>query len=426
MGTVTDVAQLNGLFKEIYADRVENLIPDISVIQKMVGFNDSTKIGNSYNQPVKLTASQGVTYAGADSGAFALNKSVALTTRNAVVRGSQMVLRDQMSYEAAAKSSHGGKASFVEGTRFLVDCMVETMSKRLEIGMVYGSTGLGIPLTSTNVNATSTTLNFGADEWAVGIWSGLENAIMNFYAGNVLPAIGGTAVDDDFIVAAMDVDARTVTVTGTAAGITALDLAITAGPVNVYFKGAFGSEMAGLDSIITNTGTLFNINASTYNLWKGNVYPAGGTALSLNHIYKAVGRAVGRGLNEDVTCFVNPDTWKDLGTDLAAQRYLDSSYSASQNKNGQESIVYYGANGKIDIVSHNVVKGGEAFIVPIKRCKRIGASDIRFKPLGGSNQERFFLEMADAAGYELRAYSDQAIFLETPAKAVKITGIVNK
>lgn len=424
MGINTDVGQLNGMFKEVYASNVENLIPDVAIIQKTIPFNEREKIGQAYHQPVKLTASQGMTYASADSGAFALNAPVALTTKDAIVKGSQMVLRDRMSYDAAAKSSHGSTKSFIESTRYLVDSMMETSAKRVEIALLYGGSGLGNVATSANASATSTVLSFAVPEWAIGIWSGLENTVINMYTSDTTLVSSGA--DANFTVDTMDVDARTVTVTGSAAGITALDIAVGAngGDVNVYFLGSFGNEMSGLNKIITNTGTLFNIDAAAYNLWRGNVHSVTG-ALALSDIYSAVSKAVGRGLAEDVVCYVSPDTWKDLNNDLAATRSFDSSYKSSKGENGFNEIVYYGANGKISIVSHTCVKAGDAFVLPPKRLKRVGASDIRFQPYGGSNEDQFFLQLPDNAGYEIRNYTDQAVFAECPAKMVKITGFTN-
>ncbi len=69
MAIVTDVGQLNGLFKEVYASQVENLIPENSILQKKIAFNQREKIGNAFHQPVKLTASQGFTYAKGDGSA---------------------------------------------------------------------------------------------------------------------------------------------------------------------------------------------------------------------------------------------------------------------------------------------------------------------------------------------------------------------
>jgi len=75
-------------------------------------------------------------------------------------------------------------------------------------------------------------------------------------------------------------------------------------------------------------------------------------------------------------------------------------------------------------VSHSIIKEGEAMAIPMARVRRLGAVDITFKTPGMGDDE-FFLHLADAAGFELRCYTDQHIFLETPAKAVRYYGIVN-
>lgn len=50
-------ATLNGLFKEIYASRVENLIPDGTKLIKMIPFLGGEKeLGNQYHQPVNCAA----------------------------------------------------------------------------------------------------------------------------------------------------------------------------------------------------------------------------------------------------------------------------------------------------------------------------------------------------------------------------------
>ena len=90
----------------------------------------------------------------------------------------------------------------------------------------------------------------------------------------------------------------------------------------------------------------------------------------------------------------------------------------------QNSLIeYFSQNGKISVVAHNLVKEGEAFILPTRRWTRVGATDITFKnPMGGGE---FFKETADKAGFELRSYVNQAIFTDSPARSVKITNIVN-
>lgn len=413
--------KLNGLFKEAYGDDVYNLIPDIAKIVKLVNFVSRDKEeGNKYHQPVILTHEHGVTYAAPGAGAFSLNDHISMNMQDAQVEGSQLLLRSALSYDAAAKASNSKKA-FVKATELLVENMLESITKRLEIAILYGGSGIGVAASSANVDATHTVITFSTASWASGIWSGTEQAQLQFYN---IPAdtLVSSGADSIFVIDAVDTNARTITVSGTAAGITALDAAILANNCNTYFYNAKAKEMTGLDQIILNTGTLFNINATTWNLWKGNTYAVGGAA-TIGKVLSGVSVAVDRGLNEKVTGFFNPKTWANLNNDLAALRMLDSSYKRSKNESGQEAISYYAQNGEIECVSHNCVKEGEAFLIPMKRVKRLGAQDVSFKTPGRGDD--IFTQLQDNAGYELRVYTDQAVFLETPARAVKLTGIVN-
>ncbi len=157
-------------------------------------------------------------------------------------------------------------------------------------------------------------------------------------------------------------------------------------------------------------------------MWKAGTYAAGG-ALTMAKVLSAVGVGVNRGLNEDVHVLVNPITWQNLNADQAALRQYDSSYSSKEAHNGTEGITYHGQNGKITVLSHPIIKEGEAMVLPLKKVKRIGACELSFKTPGSEDQ--MFRQLDSSAGVELRLYGNQAIFIETPARCVKITGIVN-
>jgi hypothetical protein len=412
---------LSGLFKEVYGDSVQNLVPDAAKFIKIVPFVPEEKeIGNYYHQPVILSHEQGVTYAAFNAGAFSLNDAIAMTMQDAQVSSCQILLRSAISYDAAARASKSKKA-FQKATQLIVENMIESMSKRVEIANLYGQSGLATIASSVNVDANNTTLTITTGAWATGMWAGMENATLDAY--RVTTIVGGTT---PLIIKKVNSTNRTLVVySATTADITALDSAISSYPdaVTLYFAGAYGNEMAGLNKIITNTGTLFNINATTYALWQGNTYPAGSAALTMGKVLSAVALAVDRGLNEDVTCFLNTNTWANVMSDLAALRRYDGSYEKSKAENGVQKITFYSQNGKIDIVSHNIIKESESFIFPQDRCKRIGAQDMSFKTPG--REEEIFLQLASNAGFEIRNYTDQALFLETPARAVKITNIVN-
>jgi hypothetical protein len=115
--------------------------------------------------------------------------------------------------------------------------------------------------------------------------------------------------------------------------------------------------------------------------------------------------------------------WNQLNSDQAALRRYGA-YSAKY-ENGAEGIVYHSTNGRIECEAHPFVKEGEAFFLPnpSKRILRVGASDITFRRPGMSDE--IFRELVDNAGLELRAFSDQAVIITTPAHAVKLTGITD-
>jgi hypothetical protein len=443
--TAVTVANMNGLYKEAYAGGIEGLIPDVAYLVKQIKFGEAERIGNYYHQPVVLTRESGVSYAAAGAGAYALAPSIPMTMKDAQVQGCQTTLRSQIAYDTVSRSM-GSAVAFKKATLPIIEANLESHTKRLELGVLYGQsdTGLGqIPLGgNTAVDGTHHILQFSAATWAVGIWGGEEGSKIVMYRDDT-KALVSTTDNAIFTVSAVDPDNRKITLTGTSTGVTNLITAVGASALNVYWYGTTGLtatdkgagiatswstansvEMAGIDRIILNAATLFNISAADYSLWKGNSYACGGNQLTMAKVLAAVNKSVGKGgLKEKVVVLVSPDTWPNLNTDLAALRKFDSSYRPAQGENGFESIRYHGANGEIEVVSHACVKGGEAFAIPLKRFCRVGSTEITFNTPGKGDE--IFLQIPDYNGFEIRSYADQAVFCRTPAKCVKITGIVN-
>ena len=415
--------ELDGLFYEAYSDSVENLIPDGAKLTKMIRFvEESKQEGNKYNQPVVLSHEHGVTYAAADEGAFALNDHVAMTMKNAEVQGSQVLLRTAISYEVAAKASSSKKA-FVKHTELIVENMLDSITKRVELMHLYGgsATGIGQGTSSANVDGTHTVVTFTAATFAAGIWAGLEGCKMDAYHTSFGTKLSATL---PFTVDSVDFDNLAVTFSNTdTTDLSNLDSQLSSGTAEFVFFGAYGKEANGIDKIITNTGSLFGISAATYGLWKGNSYGVGGAALSLFKVLRGLSDAVNRGLNRDTTILLNPTTWEELNDDLAALRTFDQSYKTRKLEIGTSAITYHGQNGMIELIPHIFCKPGEAFAVPLKKIRRLGAQDISFKTPGRGDE--IFTHLSDRAGYELRAYTNQAVFIEKPAWCVKYTGITN-
>jgi hypothetical protein len=211
--------------------------------------------------------------------------------------------------------------------------------------------------------------------------------------------------------------------------LTAIDGDISTG-ANFFFYGAGataslnGMEMVGIDAILTNTGTLFNISATTYNLWASQSYSCSSAELTMAKLLAAIALPVARGLLSDVQVLVAPDSWANLNSDLAGQRMFDESYDSKKAEKGNVGIIYYGQNGKIEIISHPMVKRGEAFVLPLDLVQRVGSADISFRGEGPMGQEDYFFQNTSTNGWTIRAYTDQAIMIEAPAHCVKLTNIV--
>lgn len=419
-------SSLNGWFKELYASDAEYPVPKASWLLKNIKFNKAeTGVGNNYHQPVYLSLEHGITTAGADAGAFTLNQAVAGVMKDATIAGMQMVLRSRMDYETAARAANS-KASFGSATELLVRNMTDSIGKRLEIMFLYGQSGIAT-VNANTVASTDFVVTAGA--WSAAMWGGMEGAHLSIVnAAKTAYSNGGAA--SDVVVASVAQSTRTVTLTA-AVTLTATDI--------VYFRGAItpGSpatytEFRGLDSIIGEATSLFGIASSTYSLWRGNTSTLSASMTATN-ILAAMLDSIGKGLNEDVVLLCSHKAFQGLvnplidpkastgstNTQVGATR-LDRS-GGKLLELGSSSAKLLGAQGTIEVMPHLYVKDGDGFIFPKSALKRVGATDVTFN-LPGRGDE-FFLHLPDAAGLELRCYSNQALFTATPAKLTKLASI---
>ncbi len=400
------VGNLNGLFKETYADKLENLIPDQVKLLNMIKFMSKDKQpGNLYHQPVILGLEHGVTFAGSDEDAFNLNAPVAGQIKDAQIKGSPAVLRSFIGYVAASRAAQGTAQAFMDATKYLVANMLRSMAKKIEIEMLYGQNGYGTVASSGGNSIVVTTA-----EWAPGIWAGAEGLTIE------VRNAAGTTSRGTAKITAVNFETRTLSLASTISGMISTDV--------IWHFGAYGNEFIGIHEVINKTtGTLFNIDVATYNLFRGNRYDAQSGALSFSKLNLAVARAVEKGLEGKLLCMVNTRGWANMLNDQAALRKYDGSYSKTKLDNGSEALEFHSQNGTLQIVPSVYVKEGYAYMLSIEDWSRVGSSDITFKRPGQGDQ--FFRDLEQAAGYELRLYTDQAVFCSAPGRNVLIYGIVN-
>lgn len=400
------VGTLNGFFKETYADKLKELIPDgVKLLNKIKFMAKDKQPGNLYHQPVILGLEHGVTFAASDEDAFNLNAPVAGQVKDAQVRGNPVVLRSLLGYAAASRAALGGQKAFMDATKFLVANMLRSMAKKLEIEMLYGQVGYG-----TVDTITGAVILIETAEWAPGIWAGAEGMPIEIRSSS------GSISRGTSTVYSVDMTLRTITLTSTIAGVVHGDI--------IWHKGAYGNEFPGIHKILTITsGILFNIDVGQFNLFRGNQYDAQSAALSFTKLNQATTRSVEKGLDGKVLALVNPRGWANMLSDQAALRKYDDSYKSSQAENGMSSILFHSQNGEIEIEPSIYVKEGYGYVLAMEEWFRVGSTDMTFKRPGQG--EEFFRDLENAAAYELRLYSDQAVFCMAPGRNTIIINVVN-
>lgn len=409
MATVNDAS---ALFKRVWGDGTIKAVPDFAKLQKEIPYSKREKLGDMYVVPVLLQHEHGFTYGSHGDGAFTLNAAVAGATKQAQVRGSMIVLRSRLSYEDVFKATDEGPAAFEAAMGLVVDNMQQSFAKRQELSFLYGAQGIGkvSSVSSQDVTITDAT-------WAPGIWSGMKDCVVEFFDSQA-----ATATEDGsgtITVSAVNYSTKTVTLVGTLTNVDSNS--------HFYFNGARTAtahkECYGLDYIMSqSSGTVFNIDCGSYELWRSTQRTVS-AAISMLAVLNAASDATNMGLMEAAKLYLPVRRWNSLNSDQAALRRYGA--QSSKFENGAEGIVYHSTNGRIEVEAHPFVKEGEGFFLPnpSKRLLRVGASDITFRRPGRNDE--IFRELEDAAGLELRAFSDQAIMITTPAHAVKLSDITD-
>ena len=365
MASTNTKSTLDTMFKYKVSKNVNNLVPSHSIVQKMIPkLSEAERTGRKFLCPVALTLENGITYG--DGTAFTYKDDVAAVYEEIELDSNPIVLKSRVSLAAANRMANK-ESTFITHMSLRSGNMKESLMKRYELECLYGKAGLG-KIGTVTTSGSNEVIVFTDATWAPGIWGGMEGSKLE--ARN-----GATLISDaaDLVLVAVDAENKSIEVSGDSG-----DLGDLAPGHDIYFSGAYANSFEGIDAQLTNTGSLFGIDASTYNLWKANSYAVSG-ALTMSKVLKGVAKAVGKGgLSEDTVLMVSAVTYEGLNSDLSALREFDSSYSTDKGENGFQSIAYRGQAGKVKIVAHPFVKEGEAFLVPEKGIKRVGATEIQF------------------------------------------------
>ncbi len=427
-GTNTDYSRGFELLKRVYADKVEDLVPESDRLAKDIPFVSADKQqGQDYYQPVTLTREGGATFWN-DGSIKTLNQPLSTQELSASIRGADIAVRSALSYtfiHSALKQLDGTRAgarAFVNATKDRFAKLTKGASYFRECMLLYGggtaaAGNLGVVLNTTGSATTNLVVQMAAADYATAIWSGSEGLEFDIYSsGGAKRNTAGTTSDTIFKLAGTDPANYRVTFTSNATNVSAV-----VATDQIFFAGARGQDALGFVSAAsTASGSLWGINVGTYGLWKPTVVPVGG-AMTFAAVSEAGARVAAVGYYGDYTLYVNPATFADICDDQTALVQHTDRSSGSLTI-GFDDIKFKTQAGTTRIAVHPYMKRGLALGIPDDLCMRMGATDLTHTMPGYG---KMFRELENASGVEMRLYTNQAPFCKNPQFLQVFTGIAN-
>jgi hypothetical protein len=422
---------LNANFKELYADRLQKLMPENTRLIKDIKPRKG-RLGKQFHMPVALKQEHGFTYALAQAGAFAFNNVVPGIIKDATIDGCQLHGWCAIDYETAAKGANS-KTSFVDSVGHIVESLWLSAQRRREIRVWYGQAGLG-RLTSN----TSGAILIDTAYYAPAIWVGMEGAKVSFTTGNAGGPVISSGMRD---LGTPNYTAKITSVANASKTFTIDQFANTTTSDWVVFESELADvsgtsctwqEGPGIHAMLSRTyvssGTatdenkIHGIYPYDYSLWQPNTFAVGSTVLSVEAIQDMVAAAVAKGLEGTANLYCNPTTVSKLITDLGGLRRFQKE-DGKKYTIGAADIEIECQGILVKIVSCPYIWEGFAYLFNPDIFSFIQAYPLSSK-VPGRGDDLFYLEPGFAA-YSMQIYSHEGLFCEAPCLATVASGIVN-
>jgi hypothetical protein len=427
-GTNTDFTRGFDLLKKVYADKVEDLVPESDRLGKDIPFIAADKQpGQDYVMPVTLTREGGVTWWN-DGRVATLNQPLSTQEMSASIRGSEFAVRAVLSYKfihSALKQVDGSRAgmrAFVNATKDRFEKLTKGGSYFRECMLLYGggtgaAANLGVVANTTGSATTNLVVQMAAADYATAIWTGSEGLEFDiFSSAGAKRNTAGTGADTVFKLTGTDPTTYRVYFTSNATNVTAV-----VATDQIFFAGARTQDALGfVGAAQTQSGSLWGISTATYGLWKPTVVPVGG-AMTFAAISEAGARVAGTGFYGDYDLYVSPATFGDICDDQTAL-VQHTTRSSGKVTIGFDDVSFRTQAGSTNLKVHPYMKRGIALGIPRDMCMRVGATDLTHTVPGYG---KMFRELENAAGVEMRLYTDQAPFCKNPQYIQLFTGIAN-
>lgn len=419
-----------------------NPLPEQSSFREFLKFaKSSDRSGKQFRYPVQAAISHGQT-SDKTGTAFTLNAARPGTEVEAILDGTDLIVRETFPYSAMLKarngtSLQGDAAAYWDPMDKVMMTTLRSMELYNELMLMWGpgsgATGLSnIGVIATTAVFAGTGPNYGsathpivqltAASWAAGIWNNMgsgggsgSGALVDIYQSDMTTLV----VADVQIEGVVDPSLCQVQMfkSGSAVAVAATHVVIP--------KGWLATSSVGVGGILRNTGTFANISALTNPFWRARSMSAVG-AMSASKFLAITAKLMSNGGKNGLTAWCNPIVFSDLvDATINNTRWINGSDGGSNKvkEQGADTLQFITAVGTCTLKRHSYMKQGEMWLLEPETSMRIGASDITFR--GANGNEGFFLELTNAAGSEIRAMSQQAALLTVPYHNAILTGITS-
>lgn len=417
-----------------------NPLPEVSSFREFLKFaKSSDRSGKQFRYPVQAAISHGQTTDRTGT-AFALKSARPGVELEAILDGTDLIVRETFPYSAMLKarngvSLQGDAAAYWDPLDKVMMTTLRSMELYNELMLMYGpgptTTGVAnIGVIATTAVAAGTGPNYNSAthpivqltqaSWAAGIWNN---------AGSGGGANSGMLVDiyqsDQTTLRAANIQIEGVVdpskcqvqMTGASAS------AVTTGDVIVP-AGWNNTTSVGISGILRNTGTFANINAATNPFWRPRSIDLANSAMTASKFLAITAKLMSNGGKNGLTAWCNPIVFSDLVDQTVNNTRWNNSMGDNRVKSqGADTLEFLTAVGTCTLKRQEYMKQGEMWLLEPETSMRIGASDITFR--GANGNEGFFLELTGNAGSEIRAMSQQAALLTVPYHNALVTGILS-
>lgn len=406
----------SGIYKRVYGTRLNKILPKSSVIQDRFPWSKSERVGESYQEGVQLQPPNGFSYNGEGGGVQALNAPQNGVTKQATVKPSEIVLREQMAYAAVSRAVEAGDAAFEALTEATFTAMKVAHHNRIEGSLLHGQLGYGT-VESIVDNTSYVSVTFTAETWAPGMWWAFGvGSRWDSFTGNTKNNASGVLTVKNITASTRTVD---FLFTGTAsAEVAGGDIFFPQGA----YDGSTNQDMLGLMAQASNTGTTFGLDSTLYPNWKGNSFPCGGP-LSFAFVEDCLGSLRDRGAEGSILLGLSNKVYSRLIAELQALRLIPA--DITKGKAGFRSVSMDSPDfGEVEFLRMPFMQQGKGLFLPEDYVIRSGSSDTSLG-INGSKQGDIFMYVPGYNAMEVQSFSDQFSFLQKPCHAGIITGITS-